>query len=72
VPLWGCLKAGWLHTRCSEVKSRRRCMTILQRHSIGLDNYARDVSRTWLKKKRVIQKISLLCRWFLSGSARIF
>ena len=27
-------------------------MTILLRHSIGLDNYARDVSRTWLKKKK--------------------
>ena len=31
VPLWGCLKAGWLHTRCCEVKSRARRMTILLR-----------------------------------------
>ena len=31
-------------------------MTILLRHSIGLDNNARDVSRAWLKKKGLYKK----------------
>ena len=33
---------------------------ILLRHSIGLDNNARDVSRTWLKKKGYIKNILAL------------
>ena len=57
VPLWCCLKACWLHTRCwRSKKPGARCMTILLRHSIGLDNDARDVSRTWLNKKGLYKK----------------
>ena len=35
-------------------------MTILLRHSIGLNNNARDVSRTWLKKKGYTKNILAL------------